>query len=127
MPELSPPSTSACCKHGPVDTGGGCDLVGGAQAALGEVTGWCLDSSHPVVAALSTFSEDVGTFCGALFELGVVFALSFSSVCGKVLATSIPSGCCSDWPLRGLVGHEEFDGESASLAMSSPANKPLGA
>ena len=127
MLEVSPPSTLACCKHGPVDTGGGCNLVGGARAASGEVTRWCLDSSHPVVVALSTFVEDVGSFCGAVFELGVVFALSFSSVCGKVLATSISSGCCSDWPLRRVVGREEFDGESASFSLSNPATTPLSA
>ena len=127
MLEVSPPSTLACCKHGPVDTGGRGNLVGGARAASGEVTRWCLDSSHPVVVALLTFVEGVGSFCGAVFELGVVFALSFSSVCGKVLATSISSGFCSDWPLRRVVGHEEFDGESASFALSNPANTPLGA
>ena len=127
MLEVSPPSPSACCKHGPVDTGGGCNLVGGAWAASGEVTRWCLDSSHPVVVALSMFAEDVGSFCGAVFELGVVFALSFSSVCGKVLTTPISSDCCSDWPLGRVVGRGELDGESAFFSLTNLATTSLGA
>ena len=62
MPELSPPSTSACCKHGPVDIGGRGDLVGGARAASGEVIRGCFDSSHPVVFALSAFVGGISFF-----------------------------------------------------------------
>ena len=127
MLEVSPLSILACCKHGPVDVEGRGDLVGGARVASGEVIRGCLDSSHAVVVASLTFVEVVRSFCGAVFELGVVFTLSFSSVCGKVLATSISSGCCSDWPLRRVVGREEFDGESASFALSNPANTQLSA
>ena len=112
MSELSPLSTLACCKHGPVDTGGGCNLVGGARAASGEVTRWCLDSSSALVVALSSSVGGDGSFCGTVLELGVILTLSFSSVCGRVWVTSISSGCCSDWPLGRVVGREELDGES---------------
>ena len=127
MLEVSPPSTLACCKHGPVDIGGRGDLVGGARAASGEVIRGCLDSSHAVVVASLTFVEVVRSFCGAVFELGVVVTLSFTSVCSKVLSTSISSDCCSDWPLGGVVGREGFGGESASFSLSNPATTPLGA
>ena len=80
-----------------------------------------------MVVALSAFVGGAGLFCGAVFELGVVLALSFSSVRCKVLVASILTGCCSVWPLMGVVGHEEFGGESASFASSSPFNTPRGA
>ena len=127
MLEVSPPSIPACCKHGPVDVEGRGDLVGGARAASGEVIRGCLDSSHPVVVASSTFAKSVRSFCGAVFELGVVVTLSFTSVCRKVLMTSSSSGCCLDWPLGGVVGREGFGGESASFSLSNPATTPLGA
>ena len=77
-----------------------------------------------MVVALSAFVGGVGFFCGAVFELGVVLALSFSSVRCKVLVASILIGRCSVWPLRGVVGREEFGGESASFALSNPSNTP---
>ena len=84
MLEASTPSTLACCRHGPMGAGGRGNFVGGARVASGEVTQWCLDSSPPLVVALSTSVGGDGSFCGAVLELGIILTLSFSSVCGRV-------------------------------------------
>ena len=60
--EGTPLSTSACCGRSPVDFRGGGDLVGGARPVSGEVAGWCWDSSHPVVFALSAFVGGISFF-----------------------------------------------------------------
>ena len=62
MLEVTPPSSSACCRHGPVDSGGGGNLVEGVRPAPGEVARWCWDSSHPVVFALSAFVGGISFF-----------------------------------------------------------------
>ena len=53
-------------------------------------------------------------FCGAVFEFGVVVALSFSSTPDRVLVALVLAGCCSGWPFWDVVGRGEDSGGGLS-------------
>ena len=57
-------------------------------------------------------------FCGAVLEFGVVVALSFLSMSGRVLVASVLAGCCSGWLFRDVVGRGEdfFGGGEGGLS-----------